>query len=124
MAAQSTLRFSGATQANERSQLTKYCSQDQILYSIENHMAPPCVLDQPLFAISRLSADLHTHHTQMDEYSRPYTASGREKPMTDGPDNIVWLCSECGDGPYGSWQPSCQACGHGKCSSCTVEVTK
>jgi hypothetical protein len=119
MAAQSTLRFLGATPANERPQLPNSCSPDQILYSLENPMAPPCVLDQPVFAVSHFSADLHTHHMQMNETTRPYIGYGREKPM-DGPK--VWHCSECGDGPYGSWQPCCQACGHGKCSSC-VENT-
>jgi hypothetical protein len=37
---------------------------------------------------------------------------------------FVWYCSRCNDGPYGSWQLSCQACGHAKCFSCTMEETK
>jgi len=32
--------------------------------------------------------------------------------------NLVWHCSECGDGPYGDWQVSCQHCQHKKCSGC------
>ncbi|OAL51709.1 hypothetical protein IQ07DRAFT_598538 [Pyrenochaeta sp. DS3sAY3a] len=36
----------------------------------------------------------------------------------------VWYCSNCGDGPYGSWQPSCQNCTHAKCTSCRVENSK
>jgi hypothetical protein len=31
-----------------------------------------------------------------------------------------WHCSECGDGPYGFWQVSCQRCSHPKCSFCEV----
>jgi hypothetical protein len=34
---------------------------------------------------------------------------------------MIWVCSECGDGPYGLWQPSCQACAHRLCSSCIRE---
>jgi hypothetical protein len=121
MATLSTLRSSGAISSNERSQLTKYCSQDQTLFSIENHMAPPCVLDQPLFSVSHISADLHTYHTPINEATRTYMGQGREKPMTDGPE--VWHCSNCGDGPYGTWQVSCQNCGHAKCGACKVEET-
>jgi hypothetical protein len=38
----------------------------------------------------------------------------------DGDTN--WYCSECGDGPYGAWQVSCQRCSHPKCTSCRVEA--
>ncbi|OAL01057.1 hypothetical protein IQ06DRAFT_347130 [Phaeosphaeriaceae sp. SRC1lsM3a] len=46
-----------------------------------------------------------------------FSVSGfTERP--EGTKVIIWHCSECGDGPYGSWQPACQSCGHGKCGSC------
>ncbi|OAK98655.1 hypothetical protein IQ06DRAFT_295011 [Phaeosphaeriaceae sp. SRC1lsM3a] len=37
---------------------------------------------------------------------------------SDRPKVIVWYCSDCGDGPYGSWQAVCQGCGHTKCGNC------
>ncbi|KAH5288114.1 hypothetical protein HBI24_004480 [Parastagonospora nodorum] len=40
-----------------------------------------------------------------------------------GPTNIVWYCSECGDGPYGIWQNVCDACNHKRCGSCQCEET-
>jgi hypothetical protein len=36
---------------------------------------------------------------------------------------VVWHCSECGDGPYGTWQSVCQSCRHIKCGSCQQEET-
>jgi rubrerythrin len=39
-----------------------------------------------------------------------------------GLDNFVWHCSECGDGPYLSWQVVCVACGHQKCNGCEEEA--
>lgn len=35
--------------------------------------------------------------------------------------HTVWYCSECGDGPMGTWIPACTACGHSLCGSCNVE---
>lgn len=35
--------------------------------------------------------------------------------------HTVWYCSDCGDGPMGTWIPACTACGHSLCGSCTVE---
>ncbi|KAF2791667.1 hypothetical protein K505DRAFT_63148 [Melanomma pulvis-pyrius CBS 109.77] len=37
---------------------------------------------------------------------------------------VVWFCSDCGDGPYGSWQNICQNCRHVKCGSCKEEKKK
>jgi hypothetical protein len=35
----------------------------------------------------------------------------------------AWYCSNCGDGPMGSWEPVCFSCGHVYCSACTVEIS-
>lgn len=35
--------------------------------------------------------------------------------------NNVWYCSECGDGPYGEWNPTCPGCGHACCEAYFVE---
>lgn len=35
--------------------------------------------------------------------------------------NIVWYCSECGDGPIGTWNSQCTSCGHLYCGSCHTE---
>lgn len=35
--------------------------------------------------------------------------------------NVVWYCSECGDGPIGTWNPQCTSCGHLYCGSCHTE---
>lgn len=32
----------------------------------------------------------------------------------------VWYCSQCGDGPIGSWNPGCNSCGHMCCEACTI----
>jgi hypothetical protein len=38
-------------------------------------------------------------------------------------EEYMWFCSECGDGPYGTWQVSCHRCRHPKCTSCRIEQT-
>jgi hypothetical protein len=35
--------------------------------------------------------------------------------------DTVWYCSNCGDGPIGSWNTVCTSCGHQICGGCTVE---
>jgi hypothetical protein len=35
---------------------------------------------------------------------------------------IIWLCSNCGDGPIGIWQSCCTSCGHAKCGACMTEL--
>ena len=35
--------------------------------------------------------------------------------------HTVWYCSNCGDGPMGTWITACTACGHYPCGACTVE---
>lgn len=37
---------------------------------------------------------------------------------------VVWYCSDCGEGPTGSWQNCCAFCSHVKCAVCTVEKSK
>lgn len=44
---------------------------------------------------------------------------GEPSNMWAAGNKVVWDCSECGDGPYGAWQNSCQNCGHCKCKSCS-----
>jgi hypothetical protein len=45
------------------------------------------------------------------------TAGDRTSAVTpawvegSGKKDFVWGCGQCGDGPYGGWQVSCQACG-------------
>ena len=41
--------------------------------------------------------------------------------MTKNSLQTVWVCSNCGDGPIGSWQNVCVNCGHGYCGACWVE---
>jgi hypothetical protein len=41
----------------------------------------------------------------------PYCCTSEQVGKLD----FVWHCGECGDGPHGGWQVSCQACGHIKC---------
>ncbi|KAF2622900.1 hypothetical protein BU25DRAFT_425377 [Macroventuria anomochaeta] len=33
----------------------------------------------------------------------------------------VWYCSNCGNGPMGTWYTACPCCNHPYCSACTVE---
>jgi hypothetical protein len=33
-----------------------------------------------------------------------------------------WYCSACQDGPIGLWQNSCVACGHARCRSCNIFI--
>jgi hypothetical protein len=55
------------------------------------------------------------HDTLMDYYANIGPA-----PM-EGPEEVVWFCSDCGDGPIGSWQNVCQACQHQRCGGCLQE---
>jgi hypothetical protein len=38
-------------------------------------------------------------------------------------DRMIWFCSECGDGPRGSWNSQCSSCSHLMCYHCVVEET-
>jgi hypothetical protein len=33
-----------------------------------------------------------------------------------------WYCSACQDGPIGSWQNCCVSCGHARCRSCKIVI--
>ena len=37
--------------------------------------------------------------------------------------DLVWYCSDCGDGPIAIWENSCVACNHQKCYACREEQT-
>jgi hypothetical protein len=39
-------------------------------------------------------------------------------------DMYIWMCSNCGDGPIGIWQPCCTNCNHMKCGSCIMVEMK
>ncbi|KAJ8113637.1 hypothetical protein OPT61_g4271 [Boeremia exigua] len=39
--------------------------------------------------------------------------------LVDG--ETVWFCSECGNGPMGTWYTACPCCNHGYCGYCRVE---
>lgn len=52
--------------------------------------------------------------------SVPTTAKPRGVART--PKDVTWFCSECYDGPYGSWQQKCQVCGHRRCLVCRAEI--
>jgi hypothetical protein len=76
--------------------------------------SPDVALPMPL-------ASSHARFVQINNGAQPWIGNEHQKPLTDGPE--VWHCSECGDGPYLTWQVTCVACGHQKCSSCEVEAT-
>jgi hypothetical protein len=59
------------------------------------------------------------YHAQHDTLMDPY-ASIKQAPM-DGPEDKVWFCSSCGDGPIGDWQNVCQSCQHQRCGGCHEE---
>jgi hypothetical protein len=60
-----------------------------------------------------------------DPTSLSNSMSGDNMPYNHGPaptdGETVWFCSECGDGPIGSWQASCPSCYHTICGSCRHE---
>jgi rubrerythrin len=35
--------------------------------------------------------------------------------------DTVWYCSNCSNGPMGTWYNACPSCGHQQCYQCTVE---
>jgi hypothetical protein len=125
MAVLSTLRFQETVSAHQHSQMTQHFFEDQISYRPEHVMGPPCALEQTLpVDLHTFGAGLHRKSTEYDGYNQFREGHGHQQTPTDGPETFVWLCSNCGDGPYGAWQPCCQNCGHNKCGSCTVEQTK
>jgi hypothetical protein len=77
--------------------------------------SPDVALPMPLASSS------HARFVQINNGAQPWVGNDHQQPLTDGPSTFVWHCSECGDGPYGSWQPACVACDHKKCSLCVVE---
>jgi hypothetical protein len=86
----------------------------------------PTYLGSPKYddeqAVDRfMSGDWHNH---LDAFNpnvlmRPTNIHGQ--PRTRGKKNLVWHCSECREGPYGTWQNVCTNCSHKRCSSCEVE---
>ncbi|KAF1922794.1 uncharacterized protein M421DRAFT_349029 [Didymella exigua CBS 183.55] len=75
------------------------------------------IMDLPLaaaFAADNITIS-HGGHASV------YGDGNHDGAPVDGPK--VWYCSECGDGPIGEWQVSCQNCGHAACGACTIEST-
>lgn len=64
-----------------------------------------------------------THADDFAPTSQTGHINAHGQPRTRGPQNIVWHCSECGDGPYSYWQNVCMACDHKKCGYCQQEET-
>lgn len=56
------------------------------------------------------------HEGYSDMHSDNYYGN---EPCDGG--STVWYCSDCGDGPIGSWNPNCTSCGHVYCGACIVE---
>jgi hypothetical protein len=114
---------------------TEQCVHEHTPASIENPLGCLLTLGLPNHSALRtpdaalsigksFMASSPAHFMQADKYSQPWTGYEHQQPLADGPETtVVWHCSECGDGPYGRWQVSCQTCQHAKCSSCLEEET-
>ena len=86
----------------------------------------PMSLDLEVDNIVQFASHLHSgkRHMHAGDFAPtsqmgPMNAHGQ--PQTRGPRTFVWFCSECGDGPYSSWQNACVACDHKKCGYCPQE---
>jgi hypothetical protein len=90
---------------NQTSKLPTMPMVSTIFYSADLPLADP-------FASDILSVS-HEGHTGI--YGDNYYGTD----PSDG--HTVWYCSDCGDGPMGTWIPACTACGHSLCGACTVE---
>jgi len=86
-------------------------------YSLSPNASTTSIIDNGnmmLPSMDPFDSHLHANYTCIDSMANPYREHGKPKPK-------VWYCGECGDGPYGDWQVSCQGCQHEKCSGCTEE---
>jgi hypothetical protein len=62
-----------------------------------------------------------------DDYDQTHLSLSKSHGYTSAPTDggaVVWYCSNCGDGPKGSWQNCCAVCSHVRCGGCTVEAAK
>jgi len=59
------------------------------------------------------------HTSPFENYLDTETGHGGGSAPADG--DVVWFCSECGDGPIASWQNACVSCNHQKCCACRDE---
>lgn len=50
-------------------------------------------------------------------------AVDHQNNTTPSDGEVVWYCSDCGDGPLGSWYSACPMCNHKRCGGCTVQST-
>jgi hypothetical protein len=48
----------------------------------------------------------------IDSHRYPSNPNFRPNLYERNGKDIVWYCGNCGDGPYGTWQISCQSCGN------------
>jgi hypothetical protein len=53
------------------------------------------------------------------------TTSTSARPRTSWYEKFgtIWYCSECGDGPKGTWNDVCMNCEHEICSLCHIEMS-
>jgi hypothetical protein len=71
---------------------------------------------------SGIGADDALDQDDLSSYCRvDFLQPDKPKKPSGRPENIVWFCSQCGDGPYGFWQKVCQYCSHVICGSCEKE---
>lgn len=71
-------------------------------------------------------ADIHNSEGSAPAIPPAVTASYTPSTYavsTKNSKEMVWFCSNCGDGPIRDWQTFCAICGHEQCSSCRVEDT-
>lgn len=85
-------------------------------FSLHDNAPPSVSTDTPASgAISTLNMTLtETASVRAQSPSFPQGTSAVS-------DKVVWYCSNCGDGPIGSWNPSC-TCGHEYCDKCEVHM--
>jgi hypothetical protein len=70
------------------------------------------------------TSSVKPHTRQTKSIAVPTIPSSYQSTSFSKGGEFVWQCSSCGDGPYGTWQVSCQGCGHAKCGACTLEEIK
>jgi hypothetical protein len=88
-------------------------------FSLHKNEHPPVL---PITAASRTTSSLNMTLTESASV-RAQSPSASQDMSTKWFNEIVWYCSNCGNGPTGLWNPACPSCGHAYCSACEVERT-
>ncbi|RMZ69573.1 hypothetical protein GMOD_00006403 [Pyrenophora seminiperda CCB06] len=104
-----------AMQSTKRSQLYSTLVPNTLSAYFQNTqstMSTPSLL-YPKDTTLSLSLTAGEHHQEHVRLPLPATYAptpgyGHDPTLTDGEES--WFCARCGDGPYGSWQVSCQNC--------------